>query len=310
MIDASKYEILYCDKSGKYAPEQVGGIRTKEITAGDTLEIEAYPLLKNAAPEARKEARRRESTAWMAAANRRRRDKQITRLLETNFTEADFHLTLTYDYGFDVRSEMRREDVMRGYEDARLPLTDEDVRRDLRNFFRRMKRRMQRAGSDPAELKYLYVIESTYEPRPEEFDALPAHYHIHIVIGGLGALSRDDAEKTWGRGYANCDRLDFSNNGLKALAKYLGKGKKFGQRWGHSIGLKLPKIRKTDRAISRRRAERIAQECQSYGREIFEKIYPDYALTEIEVKYSAFTAGAYIYARMRRRKGRKKGEAK
>lgn len=301
MYDGSKYEILYCDKAGKYTPEQVGGIRTKVIVAGDTLEVEAFPILKNVSAGARAEAKKRESSAWMEAANRRNRDKKITRLLETNFTARDLHLTLTYDYGFDQRDSMNRLDVIRGYERAGLPFDDDDVRRDLHNYLRRLKRRVRMRGGDPAKLKYLYVIESTYEPRIEEPEPLPPHYHIHIVIGGVAPLARDDLETIWGRGYANADRLDFSQNGLQALAKYLGKGKKFSQRWGHSVGLKQPEVRVTDRAISRRRAERVAADCQAFGREIFEKIYPGYRMTDIQVKYSAFVAGAYIYARLRRR---------
>ena len=34
---------------------------------------------------------------------------------------------------------------------------------------------------------------------------------------------------------------------------------------------------------------------------IFGKLFPDYAFNDCEVKYSAYVAGAYIYARMCRR---------
>jgi hypothetical protein len=38
------------------------------------------------------------------------------------------------------------------------------------------------------------------------------------------------------------------------------------------------------------------------GKDILEKLYPEYRLEEVPVvKYSDFVAGAYIYARMRRR---------
>ena len=49
------------------------------------------------------------------------------------------------------------------------------------------------------------------------------------------------------------------------------------------------------------RAALIAADVQANAREILEAIYPGYRLENAEVKYSDFVAGAYIYARLRRR---------
>ena len=63
-----------------------------------------------------------------------------------------------------------------------------------------------------------------------------------------------------------------------------------------------PVVRESDRRISRTRLAKIARDVMADGKEILEKLYPEYRLEEVPVvRYSDFVAGAYIYARMRRR---------
>ena len=38
--DASNYEILFDLPSGEYSPAEVGGIRTRTVRAGNTIEVE------------------------------------------------------------------------------------------------------------------------------------------------------------------------------------------------------------------------------------------------------------------------------
>ncbi len=302
MINAAKYEILYAQKDGEYDAKAVGGIRTKVIRAGDSLEIEAFPLLRCVSAEARQEAKRRRNPAAMERINAKNRVKRFRRLMEENFDRHDLHITLTYDYGFEDRTGGDRAEILRAYQQGRYPTDDDEARRDIQNFIRRVKRAIKRRGREAAKLNYMYVIEATMDKQAEyDANALPPHYHFHMVMSGDTGLTRDEIEALWGRGYCNADRLDTSSNGLAALAKYLTKGRKFSQRWGHSKGLREPRITITDRAISRRRAETVARDVQAEGREIFEAIYKGYRMTEAEVRYSDFTAGAYIYARMRKR---------
>ena len=42
--DTSRYEILFDLPKGEYNAAEVGGIRTRTVRAGDTLEVECYPL--------------------------------------------------------------------------------------------------------------------------------------------------------------------------------------------------------------------------------------------------------------------------
>ena len=299
LMDGRRYEILYDQKDGEYSPAEVGGIRTKTIRAGKALEVECYPLIK-ANLEADRERRKRKSSKAQEHLNLMNARKKVRRMLETNFTEKDISMTLTFDYGFIDRGNENMREMAEAFEKMDVPTDDQQARKYIKNFLARVRRMMKRMGHDPKELKYLYVIESTAEPRDEDINALPMRYHYHLVISAPG-LSRDNLESCWPHGYANADRLQM-RDGLEALANYITKQRRFFRRWAHSKNLKQPDIRVSDRKVSRRRAAMVAADVQAYGREIFEKLYPGYVCTnDPVVRYSDFVAGAYIYARMLKR---------
>lgn len=310
LTDMSQYEILYDLPEGENDWREVGAIRTRTIRAGESLEVEAYPIT-SLGHEAQREAKRRRSSAAQEKLNLERSRKQLRRKLEANFGAGDLVLTLTFDYGFIDRGFANMDDVRAEWEKLGYPMDEGDAERLFRNFTRRAKTRIKRKGGNPKDMKYIYVVESTCEAGEEESNPLPAHYHCHMILSSLGVLTIEDINELWQFGYANAKPLDFRFNGLEGLAKYIVKqpGRRAHYRkFRASKNLKAPEEKVSDRKISRRRAARIAADVQANGREILEKIYPGYVLEDCRVKYSDFTAGAYIYARLRKRreiKGRK-----
>lgn len=298
--EGSRYEILYDLPQGEYSSREVGGTSTRTIRAGDSLEVECFPII-HVSSDARREAKRRASTRAQENLNLKNTRKHIRRLMEANFTAEDFVLHPTFNYGFVDRAFANMEDERRAWEESGFPMDDEDARRIMKNFIARIRRRIRSKGGTPADFKYIYVIETTKEPRDDDFNALPARYHYHMVISSLGILNADDLASMWPYGYTKAEPLDFRFNGLEGLSKYITKQRRFTRRWARSKNLKEPEVKVSSRKVSRRRAALIAADVQANAREIFEKIYPDYTLEEAEVKYSDFVAGAYIYARMRRR---------
>ena len=299
--DASRYEILYDLKEGEYADTAVGGIRTRTIRAGDSLEVESYPLIRvNQA--AIRERKRRKSTPSQIALNLKNARKRMRRLLEANFGAGDLVLHPTFDYGVVDYGMENMADVRRGWEQQGFPMDDYDARRIIRNFIDRVRRRIKKRGGNPKKLKYLYVIETTKEPRDDDPAELPARYHYHMIMSGLGILTIEDINELWGFGYTKAQPVDMRFNGLAGFTNSITKQRKKTRRWAHSKNLREPEIRVSDRKISRRRASQVARDVQAFGKEIFEKIYPGYELQEAEVQYSDFVAGAFIYARMRRRR--------
>jgi hypothetical protein len=297
-VDISKYEILYDLPEGEYNGAEVGGIRTKTIRAGDSLEVECFPILR-VSQEARRERKRRESSAAQKRLNDKRAERKMCRLLETNFHNGDIVLHPTFatgqiEHGFFNKAQLRKE-----WEEAGLPMCDDDARKKIRNFVRACKARIKRRGGDPKEFKYIYVMETTKEPRDGDIDPLPARYHFHMVISSMGILTIDDVNELWQHGYCKAEPLDFRFNGLEPLAKYITKQRRGKRKWASSKNLKKPDEKISNRKISKRRANAIADDMHGCAKEIMEKIYPGYVLENAEVKYSAFIAGAYIYARMR-----------
>lgn len=296
---AEKYEVLYDLPEGEVSERRLGGVRTRTVRAGEFLEVEAYPLITLEAP-AREEYRKRSTSAAQRKINLENARKRVRRLLENNFSSGDFVLHPTFDYGFEDygfanAKEKREEFYRRGY-----PLGDDDARKEIRNFIKRVKRYIKRHGGDVKAFKYLYVIEKTKEPRDGDINAVAAHYHYHMAMSGCGVLTISTINELWDKGYTKAEPVDMRFNGLKGLGRYMVKQSRT-TRWAKSRNLAEPEIRVSDRKISRRRLAQIAREVQYAGKEIFEKLYPGYRLEEEPVvKYSDFVAGAYIYARMRR----------
>lgn len=300
-----KYEILYDLKEGEYSEKAVGGVRTKTVIAGETLEVEAYPLINVAAP-AREEARRRRSSPAQVELNRRNAMTRIRRLLETNFGTGDYILHPTFDYrAVEDYGMINPEDMRREWDKRKLPADEEAARNCMRNYIKRIRRYVKSCGKDPKCIKYLYVMEKTREPRDEDIHALPAHYHFHLAISGAGCLNIEILNALWTHGYTKAEPVDMRYNGLKGFATYIAKritrlGRK--ARWARSRNMDEPVVRVSDRRISRRRMAQVARDVMGAGKEIFERLYPGYRLEEpVTVKYSDFFAGAYIYARMRKR---------
>ena len=293
-MNLTDYELLYDLPSGAYDGRGIDGIRTVTIRAGKSLEVMCHPILKQWPEGAKREKRSRKTTAAMARINDRNRMLKEMRLLEENFSENAFVLTHTYAYPMEDYGFMSRDDMLDYYAANHLPEDDVAVRRDIRNFLGKVRRRLR----DPKALKWDCHIEEGVKEQPF---GMPNHLHAHMVIEAEG-LTQDQLKALWPHGHLQCDRFDKAHDGARRLAKYLGKQKRGRRWWSHSRNLKMPKVTVSDRKVSRRRAMRVAADVQRDGREIMERLYPGYQLMEqIRVHYSDFMPGAYIYCRMRRR---------
>lgn len=303
--DASGYDILFDLPEGEYNAAEVGGIRTRTIRAGNTIEVECYPLTRIGRAAQMEYDRRKRTRESQEKVNRRNAEKKCRRYMEANFTPEDYVLTLTWDYGQIDRFHMSQADADQLWYDLGLPVEEEDARRALTNYFRRIKTRMRQVGENPRDFKHLYVLEITHANRGGH-----PHFHFHAVLHAPG-LTDAGLKALWPFGFARCDRLSFRDEGTARLANYLTKqhtteevtnaGRRL-RRWGHSKNLIDPEVTVSDRKISRRRAAKIAADVKQDGVAIFEKLYPGYKCVEQpRVLYTDFVAGAYIYARLRKR---------
>lgn len=256
--------------------EDVFRYRVKTFKCGKLLESEIFPLWRGQKTASRAKKKRKSSPS-QENLNDKNAKKTLVRYVNNNFTEKDIWFTGTFD-------------------DLHLPKGDEEVHRFVLNYIRRIKHRRQKLKLQGG-LRYVYVIEG--RPEGSSDDDQVIRYHVHIILSG--DMDRDEIEEMWSGGRRReAHRLQPDEFGLTGLAKYISKAPKKGRkRWGHSQNLKLPKPTVADHKISKRQAERIAENANA-APEVFERVYPGYRFLDIETKYSDFVPGAYIYARMRR----------
>lgn len=255
-------------------PGNVGRYRCKTVKHGERLDVEIFPIWNTAseAKEARKAAKTKKA---QTAVNDRNAKKKIERIINENFDRCDIRLDLTYENEY-------------------LPIR-EVAERDMNNYIRRVRAYRRKNGLP--ELKYAYSIEYADE------DGVKKRGHHHIIMSGM---DRDEAERLWGKGRANSDRMQPDpDGGFAGAALYLikcGPRSKGKRRWSCSKNLKKPRVTTADNKISRRRANELAADVDQYPKELFEKLYPGYVFTEVEIKSSEYVAGVYIYAHMRLRR--------
>ena len=155
----------------------------------------------------------------------------------------DIHLTLTY-----------AGDSLPTYEQAK---------RDVKNFWRRVKRVREKRGLP--EMKCIGAIGHDSGQR------------IHIHCAMTGGIGRDELEEIWGKGIANAMRMQDFGGGLQGLANYLYKQnereKMKGNRvnmkaWFSTRNLKQPKEHVSDSKMSRARVKAIAYDFQNEAKAV------------------------------------------
>lgn len=242
--------------------------REKKIKSGIIQEVEIYPITEKDKKQPRAK-KIKESQPKQKKINEKNARKQLNRLIDTNFTDDDLSLCLTYT-------------------ELTLPQSEEEARRDITNFLRRVRRLKIKLGLTP--LKYIAIIE--YKEADEKTKEVRIHHHI-IINGGI---DRDEIEKLWQKGRCNADRLKADNNGYEALAKYISKDPKGSKRWTQSKNLKQPIIQINDSKFTKRKVEKLT----NYSNiDMIEKLYPGYQLVDFKVSINDVTAAPHIYIKMR-----------
>lgn len=239
--------------------------REKSYVCGEYLDVYIYPVYRL---PGRRSGKARPTTQTQAKLNARHAAEKLTRLFHANFTPDDLELGLSHRVN---------------------PETDDEALRLVQNFLRRLRRLRKKLGL-PA-LKYICVTERSKSGR----------YHHHVTVNG--GLDRDVIESLWGLGYANSRRLQFTENGLAALSRYIVKDPIGGKRWNASRNLIDPEPRTNDSRIrSRRKAASLANDRED--RAPWEKLYPEYCLSEVMPFHNEENGGIYIFARLYRKDGK------
>lgn len=246
--------------------------RERRYYCGRYLEVDLFPVF----PAAKGRSKKKKPTSEIQnKLNEHNAEAKLTRILNANFSENDVEVHLTFS-------------------DDSLPETDEEALKLAQNYMRRVKYLRKKRGLP--EMKSVFIIEgSANGPR--------LHYHVTMTAG----LDRDELEALWPYGYANARRLQFNENGIEGLARYITKQfrekKNAGEtamrkRWMGSRNLVIPPPHDRDGRISERRVKRIATRDLPDTVGEIEKLYPGYVFSAMEPVYNEQIDAYYVCIRL------------
>lgn len=235
--------------------------REKMYKCGDYMECHIYPAYRKANFRRKKAKPTKECQKKL---NQIHRENNCIRIVHANFTSADIRADLTYD-------------------NRHLPVDDEQAARELTNFFKRVKRYRKKKGL--SDLKYIAVTEKGKKN---------GRYHHHLIING--GLSPQEIVVLWGRGYVGTDALQFNENGIADLVRYILKKPVVSKKaWNSSKNLIHPQPKERDGRLSARKVRELAKDTQN-NRE-YEKYYDGYYFSGANVVFNDTNGGVYVYAR-------------
>lgn len=263
---------------------------TKEIKAGEQLEVEIYPeFTRKRVEEIPEEGRRKKDRQAQRNLNEKNSRKQCERVINENFGDRDIWATFTYSAEYT-------------------PASMKVAKSHMQNYIRRLNYQRKKRGLPNA--RYVYVTEQGDKGR----------WHHHIVLDG--DIDMDTVESLWTYGKRNqVRRLQKDENGLVGMAKYVskpkGKGKdseegKYQKIWTPSKNLKKPDEHKNHYKTKQSHVDKMVNGILPV-QEHLNKWYASegYEYTESVIKYNKWNGQYYIYVRMRKQqeeKGGKKSE--
>lgn len=241
-------------------------IREKHIKSGKLFEADFYPVWDDGRRMPLRAPKTKRSTEAQVKYNKLQAVKKLVRLINANFDENDIIMHPTY-------------------EQSKAPQCEEDARRDLINYLRRVKNRrvseLKKVEEALAALpdievlsqqrneletrrqklsepfKYIYCIEKV-EYKTGRY-AGRDNWHFHLFI--TGGITRNVLESMWTNGLrTNADQFQPDKYGPEAIAKYMAKDPQGAKRWVCSRNMDKPvESKPKDGRISRRGVTTMAQ---------------------------------------------------
>lgn len=275
-------------------------IREKHIKSGKLFEADFYPVWDDGRRMPSRAPKTKPSTAAQAKYNKLQAVKKLVRFINANFDEQDIIMHPTY-------------------EQAKAPQCEEDARKDLINYLRRVKNRRvselkkvekvlaalpdtetlaeqrkeleNRRRKLMAPFKYVYCIEKV-EYKTGRY-AGRDNWHFHLFI--TGGITRNILEAMWTNGLrTNADQFQPEKYGPEAIAKYMAKDPQGAKRWVCSRNLDKPvESKPKDGKISRRGVATMAQlrvDDASY----WENRYKGYKFIRCYARYNDYNGHWYV----------------
>lgn len=289
--------------------------REKMIKSGKLLEVDFFPCFDNGKKIPVKAPKEKPTKAAQAKYNALQATKKLVRLVNANFGEDDYFLHPTY-------------------EPIYAPQSEEQARRDIVNYLRRVKRKCEKECEKlKAELtevkaiykampvsayieqqirglktrikkleepfRYIYVIEKQVYKTGVYAGLMNWHFHL-FVSGGLP--SRVLESMFWKGLRTNCDNYQPEKFGPEAAARYISKDPQGSKRFCYSRNLKKPKVKVKDGSVSRRKVEIMAK-LRVDDAQYWETRYKGYKFLRCYPRYNEYNGYWYLSVVMYRTDG-------
>lgn len=279
-------------------------IRNKKTISGPMLEVDYYPVFNDGRRVPTRAPKTKPSTEAQEKYNRAQAKKKIVRLVNANFDNTDYFVHPTY-------------------EDWQAPQTEEQARKDIVNYLRRIKTKrkseMKKIEAELKELesfytdkeskftaarldklrhkvkklseplKYIYVMERQEYKSGKRKGQLNWHFHL-FMSGGLDA---ETIESMWPY-RINCNRYMPEKFGFEAAAKYIAKDPCGNKSFAYSKNLNQPTVLEPkDGRVTKKYVERIARE-RVDDKDFWEKKFKGYRFVKLVKKFNEFNLNWYV----------------
>lgn len=282
--------------------------REKQTRSGPLLEVDFYPIFQDGRRIPSRAPKTKPSSEEQKKYNRLQATKKLIRLVNANFDSSDYLLHPTYTPALspgteeqarrDLVNYLRRVKTKRAAEARRLKkqLTEAEAAAEklpenafLQENVQTLRAKIQKVSSP---FKYIYVIEKqTY--KTGKYAGKP-NYHFHLFLSG--GLDRKVLEAMWKGGIrTNCDSYQPDRFGPEAAARYMSKDPQGAKRFSYSKNLAKPKEKTKDGRITGRGVEQIAKKRQD-DREYWERRYKGYRFLRCYARYNDYNGYWYVSA--------------
>lgn len=266
--------------------------REKITKSGKLLEVDFYPVWDDGRRMPTRPPKKKQSTAAQEKYNHQQAVKKTIRVINANFDESDYFMTLTYDPDKapqnyeeacrDITNGIRRIKTKRASE---LKLVTEQLKR-----FPKDKTLQKRHKKLSAPFKYYIAIEeATYKTGKLKGRS---NWHFHVFI--TGGIDRDTLEDMWPNGLrTNVKRYQPEKFGPEAAARYIAKDTQGRRRFRCSKNMTRPDQRHKDGKISRRGVEAMAK-LRADDAAFWEKRYKGYRFIRCFPRYNEYNSHWYV----------------
>ncbi|MCD7888356.1 MAG: hypothetical protein LUG23_00250 [Oscillospiraceae bacterium] len=275
--------------------------REKRTVSGKLLEVDYYPVFDDGRRMPVRAAKEKPSTEEQQRYNRTIAAKKLIRLVNANFDETDYFMHPTY------KPELAPQSI-------------EEARRDIVNYFRRVKtrraadlKRVEQQLKDLGEpkshrmieladelkrkadklrqpLKYIYVIEKRTYQRGKFAGRDNWHFHVFLT----GGIDRGTLEQMWTKGiWANCNNYQPETFSPEAAGRYMSKDPQGSKRFCYSRNLSKPEKKIRDGKVSKRTVAKMANERKD-DKEYWEKKFKGYRFIRTYCRYNAYNGHWYV----------------